>query len=319
MNQAELIVPLVVGFLLDAILGDPRSIPHPVVLFGNSISAVDRWFNKGKNRKLKGLIAATVLILLAFLLFYLIIYLASLHEISYYLVSSVCVFLGLANRGLITEGLKVNQALEKDGLEAGRRQVSFIVGRDTSKLNAQQIRRAVLETMAENLSDGVVAPLFYFLLGGIPLMFTYKMINTLDSMIGYKNEKYKDFGWFAAKTDDAFNYIPARITALIMAIISMCPRAFQFIFKYGNKHSSPNAGYPEAALAGILNCKFGGPNVYHGKLVDKPFIGEKDKEISNNDIRKTVMINAKTSIVSVVLIVILLSFYGDFIIIGSIV
>ena len=193
-------------------------------------------------------------------------------------------------------------ALEKEGLEAGRKQLSRIVGRDTSQLNAQQIRIAVFETMSENLSDGVIAPLFFYAIGGVPAMMVYKMINTLDSMIGYRNDKYEQFGKFAARLDDVANFIPARITALLMVIVTVNYRGLQFVFKYGNRHKSPNSGYPESALAGILDCRFGGPNVYHGKWVDKPFIGENDRIIESGEIKKVSVINHKVCFLTVLII-----------------
>jgi adenosylcobinamide-phosphate synthase len=310
MSELDFIIPLLVGFFLDAVLGDPRAIPHPVILFGKWINVADRHLNKGNHKKLKGVLSAFTLIILAFACFYGIIYISTFNIYIYYVVATICVFLGLANRGLISECLKVQNALEKDGLEAGRKQLSYIVGRDTTKLNEQQIRTAILETMAENLSDGVIAPMFYYALGGLPLLFAYKMINTLDSMIGYKSEKYRDFGWFAAKTDDMFNYIPARLTALVMAIIGLKPRAFTFIVRYGHRHSSPNAGYPEAALAGILNCRFGGPNVYHGKLVDKPFIGANERPLTNKDLKTAVLVNAGTSVFFLILVILFLTSFN---------
>ncbi|HEX3009235.1 MAG TPA: CobD/CbiB family cobalamin biosynthesis protein, partial [Bacteroidales bacterium] len=139
---------------------------------------------------------------------------------------------------------------------------------------------------------------------GIPLMFAYKMVNTLDSMIGYKNERFKDFGRFAARTDDVFNFIPARITALLMVVITLSRRGLLFIFRYGHKHSSPNSGYPEAALAGILNCRFGGPNIYHGIVVEKPYIGTSQKEVTPAMVRKACLINFGVSVAFVCLIVI---------------
>jgi adenosylcobinamide-phosphate synthase len=216
------------------------------------------------------------------------------------------VFYGLANRSLIAEALKVNRKLKHEGLEAARKQLSFIVGRETSGLSENKVRIAIMETVSENLSDGVIAPLCYYAIGGIPLMLTYKMVNTLDSMIGYKNEHFKDFGMFAARMDDVLNYIPARVTALLMVLITASGRGFSFILKYGNKHSSPNSGFPEAALAGILNCRFGGPNAYGGKIVDKPFIGHNNRVITSADIKKACLVNI---LVSLVLIAIFLLYY----------
>ncbi|MCY1720122.1 adenosylcobinamide-phosphate synthase CbiB [Prolixibacteraceae bacterium Z1-6] len=290
-NHPEIIIPLLAGFILDALIGDPHRLPHPIRLFGHAISYGERKLNLGKYQKLKGALLALVLISGTFSLFQLLFGLISGEEYLYLVVGSVFVFYGLANRSLIQEALKVIQKLKKEGVEAGRKQLSRIVGRDTTKLSENQIRTAVLETLAENLSDGVIAPLFFYTIGGVPAMLAYKMANTLDSMIGYKNARYKDFGFFAAKLDDVLNFIPARLTALLMVLLTMSFRGVRFIFKYGRKHASPNAGYPEAALAGILNCRFGGPNVYHGVLVEKPFIGENAGVVSDLDVIKACGIN----------------------------
>jgi adenosylcobinamide-phosphate synthase len=160
---------------------------------------------------------------------------------------------------------------------------------------------AAFETMSENLSDGVIAPLFYYALAGVPGMMAYKMVNTLDSMIGYRSERYEQFGKFAARLDDVANFIPARLTAILMALISGSKRSFQFIMQYGNKHKSPNSGYPEAALAGILNTRFGGPNIYQGVLVDKPFIGCDDRAIEADEIKRVSSVNHRTCFLMIIL------------------
>jgi len=294
-------IPLIIGFILDSIFGDPQWLPHPIRLFGNIISFFEKRFNIGENRKLKGTIISLFLIITTYIIFIFLIKASLLNIYIYYIISSIFVFYGLANRSLITEALKVESKLNTSGLEAGRKQVGFIVGRDTSQLTENKIRIAVLETLAENLSDGIIAPLFYYFLGGVPLMLTYKMVNTLDSMIGYKSDRYKDFGYFSAKFDDVVNYIPSRITAIIMVLVTFSYVGLKFIFKYGNKHASPNAGYPESALAGILNCRFGGPNIYHGKLIEKPFIGTNDRIITKKDIYKSCFINYYTSLMFVFL------------------
>jgi len=303
MNFNHIIIPLIGGYILDLIFGDPRKLPHPIIAFGNSISFFEKRLNKNKNRTIKGGVTA---ILLPFIVFFLFHFLtkASLEisEIAYYLFTTIFVFFGLANKSLIQEGTEVINQLEKNGLETGRKRLSWIVGRETKDLNEQQIYKAVLETMAENLSDGVVAPLFFYAIGGIPAMMCYKMINTLDSMIGYKSDRYKQFGMFAARIDDIANYIPARITAVLMIITSGSIRGLKFIFKYGNKHASPNAGYPESALAGILNCQFGGPNYYYGKLVEKPYIGTNNKKINYTDFRTTRKVNHSVCLFSVIII-----------------
>ena len=188
---------------------------------------------------------------------------------AYTVIAAVLVFYCLAGTSLIKEVREVFRACDRS-LEEGRRQVARIVGRDTSRLSEQEVRTAALETLAENMSDGVIAPLFWYTLLGVPGMLTYKMINTLDSMIGYRNERYHLFGRFAAIIDDFANFIPARLTAILMILVSGRWSLFPFVVKYGSKHLSPNSGYPEAALAGILNCRFGGPHNYFGDMVDKP-------------------------------------------------
>ena len=204
--------------------------------------------------------------------------------------SSIAVFFCLAGKTLINEVRMVFAAVDRS-LEEGRTQVSRIVGRDTSQLTAQEVRTAALETLAENLSDGVIAPLFWFRLLGIPGIMTYKMINTLDSMIGYKNERYKDFGCWAAHIDDVANYIPARLTALLMVMAAGKPSLIKFVTKYGKCHASPNSGYPEAALAGILDCRFGEPHSYFGEMVYKPFIGTTERIFTLGDATKAIRIN----------------------------
>jgi adenosylcobinamide-phosphate synthase len=293
---------LLIGFALDCLLGDPLWLPHPIRLFGNGIAFFTEKLNRGRNRRWKGAAMAFALVAFTYFSLEVVFLLLKNFEWAYLTLGSLGVFYGLANRSLIQESYKVIRALKSRGLAAGREQLSYIVGRETHNLNEQQIRTAVLETLAENLSDGVIAPLFFYGLGGVPAMLAYKMANTLDSMIGYKSEKYREFGWFAARFDDVVNFIPARITALLMVVLSLSPRGLVYIFRFGHKHSSPNAGYPEAALAGILNCRFGGPNVYHGQLVEKPYIGVNPKILTDSDFRKTCVLNFSTCLVFVVLI-----------------
>ncbi len=307
---SELFISIVVGFILDLLIGDPYSMPHPIKVFGNIIAYGEKVLNNNIKRKFKGGIMAVGLIIVSYLCFKGIVVLAAVNSYASVIVGSVFVFYGLANRTLINEVLKVEKELSKNGLEAGRKQLSFIVGRQTDKLDAQSIRKAALETLSENLSDGVIAPLFYLFIGGIPLMFAYKMVNTLDSMIGYKNDRYKDFGCIAAKVDDVFNFIPARITALLIALVSFKSKSFAYIFKYGNQHSSPNAGYPEAALAGALNCRFGGPSEYFGKVVDKPYIGENPLELNSKHVNYSCGINLKASFLFLIVGLVVMFFLG---------
>jgi len=294
---------LLTAFLLDLVFGDPKGLPHLIVWYGNSISFFEKKLNKNKYKFIKGMLLTLFLVCLAVLIpfFFYYLKLLNLRYLSI-AISAILLFYCLANKTLIGEGKKVFKLLKNKGIEAGRKQLSYIVGKDTSKLTKQQIRIAVFETMAENLSDGVIAPLFYFALFGIPGAMGYKMINTLDSMIGYKSTQYIQFGKFAAKLDDIVNYIPARITALLILLVTFKLSGIIFVFNEGKKHTSPNAGYPEAALAYVLNCRFGGPNIYYNKLVDKPFIGNNDREIYHQEIKKVSGINMRASILFVLII-----------------
>ena len=284
-----LILPLLLGWLLDFIFGDPSRLPHPIVWFGKMISWGEHRLNKGSHRMAKGAVMAIVLILMVFFVVWGLKQLIS-NMVLWLILDTIIIFYCLAGTTLIREVREVFLALDRS-LEEGRRQVARIVGRDTSQLTAQEVRTAALETLAENLSDGVIAPLFWFALLGTPGMLAYKMVNTLDSMIGYRTERYKDFGCWAAHIDDVANYIPARLTALLMVIASGKLTLLNFVWKNGRKHASPNSGYPEAALAGILNCRFGGPHYYFGELFDKPFIGENDRELTTADMHTAVRIN----------------------------
>jgi adenosylcobinamide-phosphate synthase len=223
----------------------------------------------------------------------------------YIAVASFLVFCCLSGQTLRKEVRNVFRACDRS-LEDGRRQVARIVGRDTSALSEQEVRTAALESLAENMSDGVIAPLFWYMLLGIPGMATYKMINTLDSMIGYRNKRYRLFGRFAARTDDVANFIPARLTALFMILISGKWSLFRFVIKNGNKHVSPNSGYPEAALAGILNCRFGGTHNYSGETVDKPYIGTNERALTSKDLDIALKNARRTEILTFIICIITL-------------
>ena len=294
-------IALLIGWVLDLLFGDPQRLPHPVVWFGKAIAFCEHRFNRGSHRKLKGAVIAIGLIVGIFILTSFLI-----SSFSHFLISAVLIFYCLAGTTLIREVRQVFLALDRS-LEEGRAQVARIVGRDTSDLSAQEVRTAALETLAENLSDGVIAPLFWLAVLGVPGMVAYKMVNTLDSMIGYKTERYKDFGCWAAHIDDVANYIPARLTALLMvlphAVVSGQWSVFTFVRRYGRMHASPNSGYPEAALAGILNCRFGGPHYYFGELFDKPFIGENDRELTTADMRKAVRVNRMAEVLAIILVI----------------
>ena len=297
-----IILPLLIGWLFDLLLGDPAWLPHPVVGFGKMISWGEHRLNQGLHRMLKGALLAIGLILLVFFVaWYLRYLLQSLHDVAVIIFDAVIIFYCLAGTTLIREVRAVFHALDRS-LEEGRQQVARIVGRDTTELSAQEVRTAALETLAENLSDGVIAPLFWFALLGTPGMLAYKMVNTLDSMIGYKTARYKDFGCWAAHIDDVANYIPARLTALLMTIASGKLHLLKFVWKNGCLHASPNSGYPEAALAGILNCRFGGPHYYFGQLFDKPYIGENERLLTTDDMKKAVRVNRVAEILMILIV-----------------
>lgn len=285
------LIPLLGGCLLDKLLGDPLWLPHPVVGFGKLIARCERRGNQGTHRKRNGALTAVGLILLVFLVSWGLLEGANrIHPWLKVILSVVAVFYCLAGKTLIDEVRRVFEAADIS-LEAGRKQVSRIVGRDTSALSDQEVRTAALETLAENLSDGVIAPLFWYFLLGVPGMLAYKMVNTLDSMIGYRNVRYKDFGCWAARIDDVANYLPARLTSLLMVLVSGRWTLLKFVAHYGRMHASPNSGYPEAALAGILNCRFGGPHDYFGETVYKPFIGSNPRPVNSDDMRRAIRIN----------------------------
>lgn len=286
-------LPLLSAWLLDRWLGDPQWMPHPVVAFGKAIAFFERRLNRGEGRFLKGMLVSCLLVAGVYSLTAWLLRQAALFSPGLLLALQVLlIFYCLAGTTLVREVRMVFLAVDRS-LEEGRRQVSRIVGRDTSGLSAQEVRTAALETLAENLSDGVVAPLFWYLLLGVPGMLAYKMVNTLDSMIGYRNERYRRFGCFAARLDDVANFVPARLTAFLMVLASGRLSLLGFVARYGNQHASPNSGYPESALAGILNCRFGGPHHYFGEEVWKPYIGDNDRPLTTADMRTAIRVNRR--------------------------
>ena len=300
------VISLLLGWVLDLIFGDPQRLPHPIVWFGKVIAWGEHHLNHGLHRRLKGALMAVFLIVVVFALTFLLRHSLLIFNYKFLILfDALIVFYCLAGTTLIREVRAVFLALDRS-LDEGRAQVARIVGRDTSELSAQEVRTAALETLAENLSDGVIAPLFWFAILGTPGMLAYKMVNTLDSMIGYRTERYKDFGCWAAHIDDIANYIPARLTALLMIIGSLRISTWKFVIKYGRNHASPNSGYPEAALAGILDCRFGGPHYYFGQLFDKPYIGTNPRELTTADMRLAVRINRTAEILMVLLTLVII-------------
>ena len=304
------------GFVLDAIFADPAWLPHPVVLMGRCISALEKRLRAAlpttpRGELLGGCIVAAVLPLGTLLVTGAACWLAAkLHPALGLALQMFWCGQALAAKGLKQESMNVYKELQRGDLPAARKAVARIVGRDTSRLSDQEIRTAALETLAENLSDGVIAPLFWLYVLGIPGMLTYKMINTMDSMLGYRTERFKDFGRAAARIDDAANYLPARLTALLMALAAYIPfrkgksarnlkEELRFIRRYGRMHASPNSGYPEAALAGILDCRFGGPHHYFGEYCFKPYIGNRLRPLTTTDMQQAVTVNRRAEILMI--------------------
>ena len=294
---------LLPAWLMDRLFGDPVSLPHPVIWFGKMIAFGEKRLNKGSYKLWKGGIMSVLLILFVYSVTigieYALSFLGTPAVIGF---DIICIFFCLAGTTLIKEVRMVFEAIDRS-LEEGRIQVARIVGRDTSELSAQEVRTAALETLAENLSDGVIAPLFWYLLLGVPGMMAYKMVNTLDSMIGYHSDRYLLFGRVAARVDDVANYIPARLTAFLMVLASGRLKLLSFVKRYGREHARPNSGYPEAALAGILNCRFGGPHHYFGQLFTKPYIGVNERLLDTSDMRMGVAVNRRAEEMMIVLTV----------------
>lgn len=293
--------PLLWGWILDRIFGDPAALPHLVVGFGKLIAAGERVLNRGRHRRLKGGLLAVGLIVAVYAATWGVLLLLRQWPTIAIMVSSVLIFYSLAGKTLIGEVREVFRAVDRS-VEEGRRQVGRIVGRDTSALTPQEIRTAALETLAENLSDGVVAPLFWLAVLGVPGMVAYKMVNTLDSMIGYRTDRYRLFGTVAARIDDAANFLPARLTALGMLLVSGRPDLAIFVLRNGRRHASPNSGWPEAALAGILDCRFGGTHDYFGEAVYKPYIGTNPRPLATADAERAIRINRRVELLTVIII-----------------
>lgn len=307
-----IVVSLVIGFILDCLFGDPHWLPHPVRLIGFLISSGEKLLRKtscktSRSRFVCGMILSIGLVCVSFVVPFFLLLL--LERVSIWLriaVESVMCYQILAMRSLKAESMKVYHALTKNDLSEAREKLSWIVGRETQNLDEQHVTRAAVETVAENTSDGVTAPLFYLLIGGAPLGFLYKAVNTLDSMIGYKNEKYMDFGKFAARLDDVVNFIPARLTAGLMILASL-PAGLDLknaarIYKRDRKnHHSPNSACTESVCAGALRVQLGGDSRYFGKLVHKPTIGDDLRPIEAEDIRRANRLMILTSVLFLLL------------------
>ncbi|CUU46595.1 MULTISPECIES: adenosylcobinamide-phosphate synthase CbiB [Clostridium] len=288
-------IELSIGFVLDLLIGDPNNPLHPVRGIGYVAKKLEALFRRilRKHLKAAGLIVWILTVSIIFAIVFAIINLSREFNIYFGIIlEGILIYFCISSKALVVEGYKVVKFLLINDLDGARKQLSFIVGRDTASLSKEGIIRAVVETIAENMADGVIAPLFYAMIFGAPLAFAYKAVNTLDSMFGYKNDEYIEFGYFPAKLDDIFNFIPARITGMLIILASAFlgydyKNSFKIYRRDRHNHTSPNSAHPEAAIAGALGVQLGGANYYFGKLVSKPTIGDKIKEIDINDVKKT--------------------------------
>nr|WP_314277727.1 adenosylcobinamide-phosphate synthase CbiB [uncultured Peptostreptococcus sp.] len=308
--SSNIILILILAYLLDLLVGDPYWFPHPVIFMGRLISILERKFRyivdrllcisrDGKNPvnsayrsvglKISGLFIWLVLVGISYILAYVWSGLVILNTYLGMVVSVVAMCTCLSTKCLAYEAKKVYMCLEKGDIFMARIHLSYIVGRDTRNLEEAEIIRATVETIAENTVDGTLAPMFYYMLGGLPLAFAYKAVNTMDSMLGYKNEQYKDLGLFPARLDDVFNYIPARLSLIFFTIASLLlgydyRGAIRIGLRDRKNHTSPNCAYPEGAVAGALGIRLGGTNSYFGQEVYKPSIGDAKKGLDKEDI-----------------------------------
>ena len=300
---------VIAAYILDLVVGDPKQITHPVVLVGKVIDFLEkylcRWVGPALGLRFAGALLTVITVGLTYTVMYGIT--AGAAKINYWLGLIIGIwFLSatIAVKGLADAAIEIYGLLKAGELTMARLKVGWIVGRDTENLDESGITRATVETVAENIVDGIAAPLFYAFIGGVPLAMAYKAVNTLDSMVGYKNDKYREFGWASAKFDDVCNYIPARLTAVVLLItffITGKPvkQAWRMIVRDAGRHPSPNSGIPEAAVAGALGVQLGGVNYYGGIESHRAEMGDADRALTKDDILETVRIMRVSSVIYV--------------------
>lgn len=303
----SILIALAAGFLLDAIVGDPYNIPHPIRAVGSLIAFAEKQARKAKDLKKSGAVLAAAVPLITTAVTVIVLMICYRVHIAVGIIAeTVIVCYMLAARCLRDESMKVYDAAAKGDTEGARKAVSMIVGRDTSVLDDKGIIRAAVETVAENTSDGVTAPLFYMAIFGAAGGMLYKTVNTMDSMIGYKNEKYADLGFTAAHLDDIMNFIPSRLTALLMIAAAAVLRldaknAYRIWRRDRRNHASPNSAQTESVCAGALHLRLAGDAVYSGKVVKKPYIGDDDRSIEAKDIVRANRLMYMTSVLMLIL------------------
>ena len=306
MNKLTLVIKIWIAYILDLIFGDPQNIIHPVQIIGKIISLGEKILLKEKSGSRYKFFAGIILNIFVVSITYgltCLIYKSSKISGVFTLIEIYLMYTVFSVNSLAREGNRVYNILKEGNIEKARKDLSYLVSRDTETMDEKMIIRSTMETISENTVDGIVAPMFYMFLGGLPLAMTYKAINTLDSMVGYKNEKYMDFGKFSAKIDDVANFIPARITGVLMVAASMILRynyknSLKMFIRDRKNHSSPNSAHAEASVAGALGVQFGGRVSYFGKEADKPIIGDKIKDFELEDIKKNIKIMYITSFLS---------------------
>lgn len=304
MKLMTAIMPIIIGFVIDSFIGDPYNLPHPIRLIGRLISKLEKFIRRRFRNLYAGgvFLALTVIFISAVVPFFILYFYYRLNIIFGILIEGIFCYYLIAPKCLRNESMKVYSAIKIKDTEKARKAVSMIVGRDTQCLDESGIIKAAVETVAENTSDGVTAPIMYMSLGGVVFGFIYKAVNTMDSMIGYKNDKYINLGRFAAKLDDAFNFIPSRLTAAVMILSAYIlgmngKNAFRIWKRDRRKHASPNSAQTEAVCAGALEIRLAGDAYYFGKLHKKEYIGDDIRPIENEDIRHANRLMYCTSII----------------------
>ncbi|MBN2403078.1 MAG: cobalamin biosynthesis protein CobD [Spirochaetes bacterium] len=296
----SLAVKIAAGYLLDLFFGDPYSFPHPVRYIGKLIGYLESVLRKLGRDKLAGILLTLITVSITFVITY---YLSAVSII----IEIIIIYTVFSVRCLADEAGAVYRALENSDIAEARKRVSCLVSRDTAKLDEKAVIRATVETVSENIVDGIISPMFYLFIGGAPLGMAYKAASTLDSMVGYKNAKYIMFGWAGARLDDLLNFIPARLTAFIIlpAAAFVCgmsaKNAFRIMLRDRLKHSSPNSAHAESAVAGAIGCRLGGPSEYFGEVIDKPYIGDAAKETGMEDILKSIKLMYVSSVIGLLL------------------
>lgn len=311
-------ISLIIGYTLDLIIGDPQGFFHPIRLIGNLISYVEGRLRlkckDEKDERKAGAILWLIIVFSSFIVPHIIIYIAAtINGILAVIIEAIMCYYILATKSLKDESMKVYTSLKNSNLHEARVNLSYIVGRDVKGLNESSIAKAAVETVAENTSDGVIAPMLFILLGGAPLGFMYKAINTLDSMVGYKNDRYINMGRFSAIADDVVNYVPARLSAYIMIAAAFILKldyksAYEIYNRDKYNHKSPNSAHTESVCAGALNIMLGGDNYYGGVLVSKPTIGDNKRDVEAEDIVRANKLMYTTSLIFLIIGILVVKF-----------